>query len=305
MAFRFGTPGPDTLTGEASSNVLSGLDGNDRLDASDGADAVFGGDGSDTLFGGAGDDIVDGGGGDDVVVGDRSGGGPAPVGAGGSPGRNLLLGGDGDDTIRGGYGEDTAFGGDGDDNIVGWGFGPPSPSGSLAWAALDGADALWGGGGADVIRGGGGDDRIDGGEGDDTLHGAHGVDTLTGGAGADLFLFGREDLAGLDIAGGVGEGNRDVVTDFRGGEDVLDVSGYRSFFLPAGTPPMEFLGTDPFVDELRPQVRYEVEGGRTIVQIYSPFNAPPDDVPAPPAQATVEIELRGVHGISAEDLILG
>ena len=103
----------------------------------------------------------------------------------------------------------------------------------------------------------------------------------------------------------MGEGNRDVVTDFRPGEDLLYLSGYRSVFLPVGTPPPEFLGSDPFVPKLRPQVRYEVEGGQTIVQVYSPFNAPPPEFPTPEPVASVEIELRGVHGISADDLLLG
>lgn len=312
MAIKFGTPGADALTGEDSFDLLFGFGGNDRLDAVGDGDAVFGGDGNDTLFGGASDDAVLGGAGDDSIVGDASGGGPNPVARGGDPGRNLLLGGDGADTIRGGYGRDTAFGGSGDDTIIGWGFGPPSPSGSEAFEALDDADALWGGGGNDSIRGGGGADRLGGGRGDDTLQGGYGLDILTGGKGADRFVFGREGIAGEVLDGGVGAGNRDVVTDFDPCEDVLDLSGYRSFFLPLGTPSPVFVGADPFRadpvgDGYRLQVRYEIEGDRTIVQVYSPFNAPPPelDIPPPKPTATVEIELRGVHGLSADDVFLG
>lgn len=157
---------------------------------------------------------------------------------------------------------------------------------------------------------GGGDDRIDGG-GADVLQGGCGIDTLTGGAGADRFLFGREGIAGENIAGGTGPGNRDVLTDFEPGEDLLDLSGYRGVFLPQGTPPPVFVGSDPFgtdpvEDGYRLQVRYEVEGGRTIVQVYSAFNAPPElNIPPPLPTATVEIELRGTQGISAGDVFLG
>ena len=304
MATRFGTPDADTLPGSDAPDILFGFGGGDRLDALGASDAVFGGEGGDTLSGGPGDDVVRGGGGDDSLLGDASNG-PFPAEAGGSPGRNLVFGDGGNDTVFAGYGEDTVFGGAGDDRITGWGLGPPTPSGAEFFEGDDDGDALRGGDGNDSIRGGGGDDLIDGGAGDDTLQGGYDVDTLRGGAGEDLFLFGREGVTGFDIAGGVGEGNRDVVADFRSGEDVLDVSGYRGFFLPSGTPGMEFLGTGPFVEEYRPQLRYEVQGDRTIVQIFSPFGTPPPDVPLPPARATVEIELRGVRGISKDDLVLG
>ena len=67
---------------------------------------------------------------------------------------------------------------------------------------MDGADELFGHGGNDRIVGGKGDDRIDGGAGDDDL---------VGGGGRDTFLF------------GAGHGN-DVITHFRAGEDLLDLS---------------------------------------------------------------------------------
>lgn len=304
MAIEFGTPGADTLPGTDDPDILFGLDGDDSLDALGASDAVFGGAGDDTLSGGPGDDLVRGGGGDDSLRGDASTG-PFPAEAGGTPGRNLVLGDEGNDTVFAGYGEDTVLGGAGNDLIFGWGLGPPTPSGAEFFEGDDDGDALLGGDGNDSVRGGGGDDLMSGGAGDDTLQGGYDVDTLSGGAGEDLFLFGREGVTGFDIAGGVGEGNRDVVTDFRSGEDVLDVSGYRGFFLPSGTPGMEFLGTGPFVEEYRPQLRYEVQGDRTIVQIFSPFGTPPPDVPLPAAGATVEIELRGVRGISEGDLVLG
>ncbi|WP_052214738.1 calcium-binding protein [Belnapia sp. F-4-1] len=310
MSIRFGGAGADSLPGTDGLDLLVGAGGADSLDGLAGSDAVFGGDGDDSVYGGAGDDLVSGGAGDDTVVGDASGGGPAPVESGGTPGRNLLLGGGGNDFVRGGYGEDTAFGGAGNDTIIGWGFGPPSPSGAEAYERYDAADLLHGGRGSDSILGGGGNDTITGGAGDDTLQGGYDLDRLTGGAGADRFLFGREDIAGTTLDSGVGLGNRDVVTDFRqADQDVLDLAGYRSGFLPQDTPPPIFIGTEAFrvtpEDGPRMQVRYEAEGDRTIVQVYTQFNLPPPEYPQPRPGVTVEIELLGVQGLSADDVFLG
>ncbi|SDB16370.1 calcium-binding protein [Belnapia rosea] len=310
MSIRFGGSGPDTLPATNGWDLLAGLGGNDTLDGLDGRDAVFGGSGNDSVFGGAGDDLVSGGDGNDRVVGDARPGGPNPVEVGGTPGRNLLLGGRGDDLVQGGYGEDTAFGGSGNDTIIGWGYGPPSPSGAEGWEALDDADLLCGGAGRDSIRGGGGKDSIYGGSGDDTLQGGYDLDVLTGGRGADRFLFGREGIAGFTLDSGIGPGNRDVVTDFRhADDDVLDLSGYRSGFLPRDTPPPVFIGNEAFrvspEDGNRMQVRYEVEGDRTIVQIYTQFNLPPPEYPQPVPGVTVEIELLGVRGLTADDVFLG
>ncbi|WP_052389357.1 calcium-binding protein [Belnapia moabensis] len=311
MSIRFGGAGADSLPGTEGWDLLAGAGGADSLDGLAGSDAVFGGDGNDSLFGGAGDDLVSGGAGNDTVIGDAAGGGPNPAEYGDMPGRNLLLGGGGDDFIRGGYGEDTAFGGAGDDTIIGSGFGPPSPSGAEAFEQFDAADRLCGGAGRDSIFGGGGADTINGGSGDDTVQGGSDLDRLTGGAGADLFLFDRESFAGTVLDSGIGPGNRDIVTDFRHAEhDVLDLSGYRSSFLPQDTPPPIFIGTEAFrvsaEDGPRMQVRYEVEGDRTIVQVYSEFNLPsPDYEPQPVPRVTVEIELLGVRGLTADDVFLG
>ncbi|MBL6454439.1 hypothetical protein JMJ55_03825 [Belnapia sp. T6] len=310
MSIRFGGSGPDTLPGTKGQDWLAGFGGADSLDGLEGWDAVFGGDGNDSVFGGAGDDLVSGGAGNDRVVGDASRGGPNPVEYGDTPGHNLLLGGGGDDLVQGGYGEDTAFGGSGNDTIIGWGYGPPSPSGAEGFEALDDGDLLHGGTGRDSIRGGGGKDSINGGFGKDTLQGGYDPDTLTGGAGADRFLFGREGSAGFTLDSGVGPGNRDVVTDFRhADQDLLDLSGYRSIFMPLDTPPPVFIGNAAFrvspEDGNRMQVRYEVEGDRTIVQVYSQFNLPPPEYPQPVPGVTVEIELLGVRGISADDVFLG
>ena len=114
-------------------------------------------------------------------------------------------------------------------------IGTPRPG---VLTGTDGADAASGFGGADTIAGGEGDDAILAGRGDDLLRGERGDDllvggpggdTLVGGPGADVFRFGwvREPPAGdaftFVLDSGVGAGNRDVVLDFRQGQDKLDL----------------------------------------------------------------------------------
>ena len=72
------------------------------------------------------------------------------------------------------------------------------------------ANTFAGGDASDWLRGEGGDDLLRGDGGRDTLIGGSGADTLWGGAQADTFVF----------ASGFG---RDVIGDFRTGEDVIDL----------------------------------------------------------------------------------
>ena len=113
----------------------------------------------------------------------------------GLDGNDVLAGLGGDDRIEGGAGRDTVSGDDGNDVLSG------------------GADndLVFGGAGNDLLLGGDGVDLLDGGDGNDLLNGGAGADTLTGGRGNDLFAF--TDL-----------GNTDTVTDFRRGQDKIDLS---------------------------------------------------------------------------------
>jgi len=54
-----------------------------------------------------------------------------------------------------------------------------------------------------------------------------------------------------------------------------------------------------------PQVRYRIEGGRTVVQVTAPLGNPPAGVePGVPAGPSAEIELVGEHHLEARDFIL-
>ena len=76
-----------------------------------------------------------------------------------------------------------------------------------ASAAIDKAGTA----GADRLFGGDFDDTLSGGDGDDVIGGKEASDVLTGGAGSDAFVYAR-----------FGE-QRDTITDFRQGEDVIDL----------------------------------------------------------------------------------
>lgn len=151
------------------------------------------------VIGTEGDDLIDTGNNQDVVAG--------------LGGNDVINSGNGDDDVNGGTGNDTIIGSRGDDNLEGFdgndilvgGRGDDNLEGG------DGNDLLEGGRGNDVMNGGDGDDLICGFNGDDALNGGRGNDRLEGGRGSDTFIF--EAMAG-----------NDVITDFAGTEDILDLS---------------------------------------------------------------------------------
>lgn len=99
---------------------------------------------------------------------------------------NVLSGGAGIDILYGDAGDDILDGGAGMDALVGG----------------SGNDRLYGGADSDVLTGGDGADRLYGGTGDDLL---------TGGAGNDVFV--------------IAELGQDRISDFRRGQDKIDLSG--------------------------------------------------------------------------------
>jgi Ca2+-binding RTX toxin-like protein len=84
------------IVGDATDNVLRGLDGHDDIFGDEGDDTIFGGNQADELDGGWGHDIVRGGAGDDVLLG--------------SPDSDILIGGTGNDVFRFGSPSASALG---------------------------------------------------------------------------------------------------------------------------------------------------------------------------------------------------
>ena len=174
-----------------------------------------------------------------------------------------------------GVSADTVFGGAGNDTIFGGltsNFGFSQGVASLNFS-LDRSDVLFGDAGDDLLDGAGGNDTLVGGAGGDTLIGGVGVDILTGGPGADIFRFGG--IGGGPVPDtGVGQGNRDIITDFREGDDRIDLT-FLSFGGPATWSS-------------------EREDGDTIVRVTT----------AGPEPRVGEIELLGVHLLGDGDFIV-
>jgi Ca2+-binding RTX toxin-like protein len=212
----------------------------------------------------------------------------------GTAAADLLQGTAGPDRVVAGLAADTVSGGGGGDLIYG-GAGSSFTGGPAAQAnAADGGDLLFGNGGNDLIDGGGGDDWLNGGIGGDTLIGGLGADRLTGGDGADLFLFGLTPL-GPDT--GLGPA-RDVIRDFRQGEDLIGLTGYRG---DLGTPEegLMFLGNGPLTAQAHGALRWEFRGGNTLVQLDL-------DLPwqAADGVADAEILLLGRVALTGADFLL-
>lgn len=307
-----GRPAADSLAGGDGDEALFGFDGDDTLDGGGGRDLVSGGDGVDWLRGGDSDDVILGGAGGDRIEGDRTNvdtfpdfepglgddtifGGDGDDLARGGKGDDLVSGDAGNDAVLGGSGRDTLLGGDGDDTLSGGRTRIPPFENE---EPEDGPDLLRGGDGNDGILGARGNDTLFGERGDDTLQGGFDADTLAGGDGDDLFIFGALQTFQLMAQGlvdtGLG-GEADVVLDFRQGEDGIDLSAFNSYslrFVAAGDLAFEFIGTGAFSGE-GPEVRYEVVGDRTVVQMDS-VTARVVSLSTPHAPAVIDLSVDGV-----------
>lgn len=157
-----------------------------------------------------------------------------------------------------------------------------------------GHDVLNGLGGNDRLIGGWGDDTLNGGDGDDILIGGMGKDTLTGGAGKDVFRFeAANESSTLSLL-------RDVISDFRSGEDKIDLSaidantslfarGDQAFTL-LSKPGAAFTGAG----QLR--FSYQMVGGKEYTIVEGNTDAL--------GLADFSIALLGHHNLSASDFYL-
>ena len=216
----------DTLTGNASANVITGGLGNDTLDGAGGADTLVGGLGNDSYaIDNAGDVITEAGGeGTDTAnaaisytlganVENLTLTGTSSINGTGNSVANVITGNSGANILNGGGGADTLAGGLGNDVYVidasdtimenpGGGTDTIQVSFTYTLAAanvenltLTGAAAIdgTGDGGDNTIRGNSAANDLDGGVGDDTLIANDGNDTLIGGAGYDRMYGGLGD----------------------------------------------------------------------------------------------------------------
>ncbi|MEQ1804305.1 MAG: peroxidase family protein [Burkholderiaceae bacterium] len=256
-----GGAGNDTLNGDAAADTLNGDAGNDTLDGGAGGDTLNGGadndtliggtnGGQDTLNGGTGADQMVGGGGNDTYVVDNAGDVVVEA-AGATAGTADLI-----QTTLNSYLMNNADG-VGVENLTFTGAGNFSGTGNSLGNVMNGGggnDTLSGLGGVDTLNGNGGNDTLLGGNGADILRGGTGVDTMTGGTGADTF-----DFNGVTETG-IGAGARDIIMDFVSGTDKIDLRDFAP-----GT--FGFLGTGAFTNAAGGQVRYQLVGTDTLVQI--------------------------------------
>lgn len=243
-----GTPQPDLIVGGGGSDLLRGLGGNDTLEGKGGADYLFGEEGKDSLYGGAGKDFLDGGAGADFVYGgagddtlkgdscedaggkDRLYGGAGNDDVDGDGGNDTLWGEDGDDRLYGDEGDDQAYGGNGKDRVNGDDGDDRLYGGNDAdtVAGGDGDDTVYGDAGNDKLAGDDDDDSLFGGAGNDSMAGGSGDDVLNGDAGFDFYTGGSgEDLFVFTNAGTSAAPERDAVTDFRFGDDQVDLRSFN------------------------------------------------------------------------------
>jgi Ca2+-binding RTX toxin-like protein len=323
MATFNGTNVANIIKGTALADVINGLGGNDSLYGLAGADVIDGGAGNDYLSGGDGNDVLIGGSGyndyyggagadtyrmsartgalfsDDLIY-DMTDGDLIDLSAWGVSDFNQVMAmmrygyyGAEMDAYYNGVHHVLAFA-----NTAIWQFEEDdfvystAAGGTQTGTAREdvlfgstGADTLNGGGARDKLLGGLGNDILKGGAGNDDLTGGAGRDVMTGGAGIDWFIFDNATESGLGA-------NRDVIADFVRGTDRIDLCDIDARDALTGNQAFAWLGTGALTGA--GQLRYEHVGGNTI--IYGSTDAD--------AAAEFEIQLTGVHNLTASDFLL-
>lgn len=181
------------------------------------------------------------------------------------------------------------------------------------WNALGGNDTVHGSAGADTIhgdagndqlKGNAGNDQLFGGEGTDVLNGGYGRDVLVGGAGRDIMTGGADrDVFDFNLVSETGKSasTRDVIRDFRVGEDKIDLSTIDANSRSNGDQAFRFItrADAPFsgtAGELR-YARDDRSGSSNDTTIvYGDVNG--DKV------ADFQIELSGLMSLNASDFLL-
>ncbi len=297
-------PDPDAFIvasgGDAEGDLYRNFEHVTGSNAADGDDFIAGNDSLNVLIGGGGDDDIFGGGSTDVLSG-----GNGRDTLSGEEGSDTMIGGDGDDILNGGASDDWALYDYISDSMIGVTLdlgvsefvsvgnrlasepivetdtlrGVENIRGSIGSDTLTGdgtRNQLLGDRGADTLDGSDGNDILNGGAGDDTLIGGKGTDQLVGGEDKDVFAYNSDDI-------GVA---RDVIIDFKAGEDKIDLSEVTSLSI-------SFIGTASFSNPLG-QLRYRIEGTNVVLELSTNADA----------NVELTIQLGGVSFIGADDFIL-
>lgn len=238
-----------TQTGYNTADVIRGSSVIDVIKGQNGHDKLFGLNGNDVLYGASGNDTLNGG-----------------------PGSDKLYGGFGDDTYRVNSSGDKVIEqvGQGTDTVISsvshtmtanveilrfWGDAKVTGTGNAE------ANQIYAGGGVGILRGMAGDDYLVGGAGKDQLTGGAGADVMWGGAAGDQFIF-------ADPGDFAPAASFDTIGDFSRLQ--LDKIVLRAIDPDAVTPgdqAFSYVGAAAFTTDARFQVRAQVQGTNTIVQI--------------------------------------
>lgn len=294
-----GSTGANSITGDAQNNLLTGGFGNDTIRGGAGADIMIGNQNDDLLIADVDNvrDLLAGG--LDVDTADYSAyGANLTVTLNGTTAAIVVGSGStlaNSDTVQG---IENFIGGSGNDSLTGDGLANNLQGGA-------GHDSLFGGGGADVLQGGEGNDSLVGGNGADVLQGGGGNDSLVGGNGADVLTggLGADRFVYATVAQSSGA-NRDLITDFTQGQDLIDLSG-----IDANTVLLIGSGSQAFTSLLGPlgngnamdfnnvqQLRfsYDADNDLTIVEGNVNLNA----------ASEFQIALVGQHNLTLADFVL-
>lgn len=219
-----GNTGDDRIYGSVGDDTIWGNDGNDMLSGGKGNDQIWGGRSHDELHGNTGNDIMAAGSGDDLVMGEAG----DDVLDGGS-GNDRVLGGSGDDFVLASSGSDVYSGGSGFDTLdfarmqgkltidLGKHDASVGSGRSFHTHEVSGFEQVIGNDNGNHMTGDRNAQHLVGGAGDDWFRGKLGADVLTGGDGRDTFVYLKKDTA---------DGSVDRITDFRIGEDTLDIADF-------------------------------------------------------------------------------
>lgn len=224
--------------------VFVGTDSDDSYTGTAFDDKIVATLGTDTYDGGEGSDMITFSNFETGVVVDL-GNGTGPNGTVLSNIENVV-GSSFNDIILGSAEANSIKGGHGDDRIYG----------------LDGDDMISGGSGNDIIHAGSGNDRVIGGGGNDDITGRLGADVMSGGGGADTFRYYNPTDGVFDS--GLAQADRDLITDFKSGKDILDFSAMDADPSSEADDAFIFLGTDKFTGEAG-ELRYQLNNKVTVV----------------------------------------
>lgn len=200
----------------------------------------------------------------------------------------------GDDSLIGSAGYDRILAGGGNDYVHSYAMADASLGQTDGMMEVqDGADILSGGTGNDTVLSGGGNDTVYGDYGTDFIDAGTGNDVMSGGLGADIFSF----KSVMTTPGSFAYSGTDRITDFRAGEDLIDLRGYSADYY--GTHGVVFLGEGGALartDQAMAAFRYE--GNTTVIEVMAGHSY--DTTSAVSAQ----IVLNGHVALTAGDFLL-